>query len=93
LKAQTVEARRKISISKIGKKRPDLSERNRRNPPCKGRPMSGELNPMYGVKHTLESITKITENRKGKGTSPKSPETKLKMSLARKKYWENRNGN
>jgi len=99
LKAHTKEAKEKIARSKIGKKRPDLSERNRsENNPAKlglcGRNTGGELNPMYGRSHTEKSIKLMSENRKGKGRAPKSKETKRKMSEARKRYWEmKRNGN
>jgi hypothetical protein len=40
----------------------------------------GGGNFFYGKKHTEETKRKISENRKGKGTSPKSLETRKKMS-------------
>jgi hypothetical protein len=99
LKAHTKEAKEKISKSNIGRKRPDLSERNKsKENPAKlglcGRSMKGELNPMYGRKHTAESKALMSKNKIGKNTSPKSEETKRKMALARKLWWEKkRNGN
>ena len=87
------ETKRKISKGKTGKRRPDLSERNKTelNPSkmglC-GRDTSNEKNPMYNRKHTPESIRKIKLNRKGKGKGRRlSEETKKKMSDAKKIYW------
>jgi len=51
---------------KIGK---SSSERN-----------SGENNPLYGKKHSDESLQKMRNNRKGKGTGPRSKETRKRMS-------------
>ena len=84
-----------------GGKRPDLAERNRLGHSAKARAnisknhadVSGEKNPMFGKRHTEETRKRMSENRKGKNTEPKSAETKAKMSLARKKYWENRRAN
>lgn len=95
LKSHTEEAKLKISKSKIGTIRKDLSERNKTdlNPAKLGlcsRDMNNKKNPMFNKKHSKESIQKISNNRKGKGTNPKSAETKKKMSEARKKYWEMR---
>ena len=53
----TAETKRKIRESKVGKKRPDLSERNR------NRDCSGEKNPMYGKNR--EDVKQ--RNIKGKG--------------------------
>jgi hypothetical protein len=56
----------------------------------KNRNQSGKNNPMYGKKHIEESKRIMSESRKGLGKKPKSEETKQKMSLARKYYWENK---
>lgn len=93
LGAHNNETKRKISKSKIGIKRPDLSERNKTElNPAKmglcGRDTSKEKNPMYGKTHNENSKIKMSENRRGKGTQRKSEETKRKMAEARKKYWE-----
>ena len=48
---------------------------------------------MYGKKHSPETIEKNKKNRIGKGKQLKSEETKQKMSLARKQYWNKRKGN
>ena len=54
---------------------------------------AGEKNPMYGKKHTPATIIKMSENRKGKGRQPKSPETREKMRQAALKRWEKQRGN
>lgn len=87
-------------------KRPDLSERNRKGLSEKTkeklrgpRPsISGKNNPMYGKTHDKDVIEKIKS--KIKASTRKShkvtEETKEKMSLARKSYWQNvkaKNGN
>lgn len=53
----------------------------------KNRDMSGEKNSFYGKKHTEETKRKISEARKGKGTGPKSAETRKKMSENNRRYW------
>jgi hypothetical protein len=40
----------------------------------------GKGNPRYGKSHTDETRKKMSENRKGKGTGPKTAETRKKMS-------------
>jgi len=59
---------------------------------------TGKNNPMYGIKHTEESKKKISENCNNSGKDnpmcgkenrwgKHTEESKLKMSFARKKYW------
>lgn len=93
----TEETKRKISKSKTGIKRPDLSEKNKTklNPAKIGlcsRCMENDLNPMFNKNHSEESKFKISQNRKGKGRQPKSEETKRKMAEARLVYWAKRKG-
>lgn len=104
-KGHSEESKIKISQSKIGKRRPDVSLRNLTNNPTKdptiakkcGRNMQGSNNPSYGKKHSVESIELMSMNRKGKGCQPRSVETKRKMSESKLKYWaakkEKCNGN
>lgn len=47
----------------------------------------GEGNPFYNKQHTEETKRKISENRKGKGTDPKSDETRKRMSENHSRYW------
>lgn len=42
------------------------------------------------VPHSPEVLIKMSENRKGKGTAPKSEATKEKMRTARHEYWNRR---
>ena len=101
------ETKKKISESKTGMKRPDVVKSNYENNPMKdakvvnkmvevrrknGSYISGELNPRFGMKHTKETLIKMYQNRKGKGTMPKSEATKKKMSDARKLYWAKKRG-
>lgn len=96
LSSHTEDAKRKISLSKIGKRRGDLSIRNSLGHTTETKlkisknhaDVSGENNPMFGKVHKDTVRKQISENRRGKGTAPRSEETKLKMSLARKLYWE-----
>jgi len=97
LTSHTEESKRKISNSKIGVKRPDLSKKNMTSSnPAKmglcGRDMTGEKNPMFAKKHSDQSIEKMSRNRKGKGRMAKSEETKMKMAEARRQYWAKRRG-
>ena len=95
LKFHTEAAKKAISVGNKGKRRPDVSTKNRLGHTAEIRKkisdnhhdVSGKNNPMFGKKHTPESIEKMKTNRKGKGTALKTKETKLKMSEARKKYW------
>ena len=99
LKRHTLASRKQISESKKGTKRPDVVERNKtvKQGFCSVhyiRPdQSGENNPMHGRSHSEESKRQMSENRKGKGRQPKSPETKEKMRLAALKRWEKQRGN
>jgi hypothetical protein len=45
----------------------------------------GEDNGFFGKRHSDDSRRRISKNRKGKGTCPKSPETRAKMSEAAKR--------
>ena len=84
-----------------GKKTPKLAERNRLGHDEKARAnisknhadVSGEKNPMFGKRHTEETRKRMSENRKGMNTRPKSTEHKRKIGLAMTKYWENRRAN
>jgi len=84
-----------------GNKRPDVVERNKLGHSAEARAnisknhadVSDDNNPMFAKRHTEETRKHMSEKRKGMGTAPKSAETKAKMSLARKKYWENRRAN
>lgn len=49
---------------------------------------NGELNPMYGKTHSEEARLKITAASKGRTLSP---ETRAKISEARKEWWRNKN--
>ena len=99
LKKHSAEARSKISRSKIGKKRPDLTERNLTNNPSHnpeiakrmGRCMKGEANPRFGKIVSEETKQKISKSQTGKYIGLKrSEETKKKMSEAKKQYWANK---
>jgi len=103
LKFHTEEAKAKISKSNTGKTRPDLSERNKKGMSKKSiekmvntRHTNGSYdsvnNPMYGKRHSEKTKNKMSLNRIGKNKTPKSEETKRKMSEARKKYWELKRG-
>ena len=59
-------ARKKMSLAKKGKKLSDETKTKRKYIYEK---MKGENHPLYCVGHTEESIKKISENRKGKGTN------------------------
>ena len=48
----------------------------------------GEKNGFYGKQHTEETKRKISENRKGKGTGPKSDETRQSMRENHHRYWQ-----
>ena len=95
LKRHTEESKRKISESKKGTKRPDLTLRNQTNNPGTGAKkgqFAGEKNPNYGNKWTEEQKKSMSENRKGKGRQPKSPEHREKIRLAALKRWEKQRG-
>jgi hypothetical protein len=101
LKFHTEKTKKIISEKNQGKKRPDLAQRNKlgHSEQTKSKisenhhDVNGENNPMYGKKHSPETIEKNKKNRIGKGKQLKSEETKQKMSLARKQYWNKRKGN
>jgi len=100
LKFHTEKTKKAISLGNLGRRREDLSERNKLGHSLETRKkisqnhhdVSIENNPMYGKKHSEESKNKIRLNRIGKGTSPKSEETKMKMAAARKLYWDRKKG-
>ena len=96
LKRHTEHSRRKISESKVGKPNPSASISNKlynRGGGVKKGQFAGEKNPMHGKNHSEASIIVMSENRKGKGRQPKSPETREKMRLAALKRWEKKRGN
>lgn len=76
----------------LSKNNPIYKLENRKKAAERGKLYVGENNPMYGKNHNQHSIKLISQNRKGKGTQLKSIETKRKMSLARKKYWDKKKG-
>ena len=99
LKKHSAKARLKISKSKTGKKRPDLTERNLTNNPAHnpdiakkmGRCMKGEANPRFGKTVSEETRQKLSKALSGKRIGTKhSEDTKRKMSEARKEYWANK---
>jgi hypothetical protein len=104
LKEHTEESKRKIGTGNLGKKRPDLAERNKKGMSEESikkmvntRRSSGsydrDSNPMLGKTHSEKSKMKMSLNKKGKNKSPKSEQTKRKMSEARKRYWELKRAN
>ena len=98
LKRQTLEARKKISEAKKGCSRPDLALINSERGATKGSfkeghdRSSGEKNGMFGKNHDEVSKEKMSANRKGKGTQPKSEETKAKMREAARLRWAKKRG-
>lgn len=102
-KGHTEETKKKIYKKNKGNSRPDLAERNRRGLSQKTRKkisknhhdVSGYNNPMFGKKHSEETKKSISEKKKKDPylKLPKSEETRLKMALARKKFWENKKRN
>jgi len=103
LKNHTEKSRKAIRDSKVGKPRKDLSERNRlglteeqTKKQVETKRKNGwylsENNPMFGKTHTEEVKKKHSERMSGSKnpnyTKQFSEETKQKMSLARKLYWE-----
>jgi hypothetical protein len=102
-KGHTEETKKKISKKNKGNSRPDLAERNRRGLSLTTRKkisknhhdVSGCNNPMFGKTHSEETKKRISEKKKNDPflKLPKSEETRLKMSLARKKFWEIKKGN
>ena len=48
---------------------------------------AGEKKAFYGKKHSVESKKLMSEKRKGKGTGPRSEETKRRNSEAMKRRW------
>ena len=48
---------------------------------------SGEENPFYGKKHSLETLEKMREASKNRKRRPHSEETKRKMRESAQKYW------
>ena len=81
-------SREKISKSHMGMKKPWAAKMNKERGATKGsfkvgrEGLKGEENGMFGKEHSNESLKKMSLNRKGKGTAPKSEETKEKMRQA-----------
>lgn len=72
-----------------------LSEetRKKKSEAMKGKKQSQEhirkrIEPLKGRRLSENTKKQISESRKGKGTQPKSEETKQKMSKAREEYWK-----
>lgn len=82
LKRHTEESRRKISKSKKGVPNPSAIVSNKlyyRGGGARKGTFAGEKNPMFGKTHSAEVRQLQSENRKGKGTQPKSAEQRDKM--------------
>lgn len=99
-KFHTEKTKKTIGLKNRGRKRKDVSERNKLGHSIETRDkisqnhhdVCGEKNPMYGKKHSEESKLKMKLNSIGKGTSPRSEETKRKVSIAKKMYWDRKKG-
>lgn len=101
LKSHGPKAKAKISRGNKGKKRPDLAERNKtavtpeqRSKAAKTRYARGHLNPMQGKNHAEESLTKMSESKKG-AKNPMfgrkvSEEARARIAAAKKLYWQNK---
>lgn len=83
------ETKQKIREKHLGKV---LSEETKKKISENHYDISGKNNPMYGKKHSEESKNKMRLNRIGKGTTPRSEETKRKMAIAKKAYWDRKKG-
>jgi hypothetical protein len=100
LKFHTEKSKKAIGEANKGNVRKDLSERNklgltpetRKKISQNHHDVSNEKNPMFCKKHSEESRLKMKLNSLGKGTNPKSEETKRKMAEARKLYWDRKKG-
>lgn len=93
-----------LYVDNTGTQRDDLRLRNLMDNPAKypnarakmsrnHADVSGANHPLYGRGHTAESREKMSVARRGKGTGPKSIETRAKMAEARRRYWEERRAN
>lgn len=71
-----------IRLKNTGKKKDESFKQKRREY------MLGDGNPTKGRKRTEEEKKLMSERRRGKGTSPKSEETKQRIREAKLKYWE-----
>ena len=78
--AKKPEARKKISESKKGKKRPDLTERNKNN-------ANKSYEEIYGVEKAKEIKEKMSKSRKGKKLKPMSEEQKENLRKIKLKYY------
>ena len=92
-KTHSEETKKKMKASQIGKKRSEQAKQNIKNgilnsSTHRSKNQSGEMNPMYGKKHSEESKAKMSKSRTGKpGTAlgktwKRSEESKNKMSAA-----------
>lgn len=103
LKFHTKEARERIRKSKIGKKRPDLGEYNRRQNKDlniirkrvqtrhENGMYAGSGNPMFGKVHSEQSKKIMSECKRG-SKNPNygraiSEETRSRMAESRRQYW------
>ena len=83
----TEKTKEKMSKAHTGMKKPWVAEMNKERGATKGSWKVGQKSwkgehPMLGKNHSNESLEKMSLNRKGKGTQPKSKETKDKMKQA-----------
>ena len=94
------ETKKKLSLYKredlrqfnLSENNPSYKLENRKNAAKRGKKYIGKCNPMFGKKHSDAAKLAMSINSKGKNTQPKTIETKLKMSLARKLYWDKKKG-
>ena len=82
-----------------GGTRPDLTERNlqgnseatKQKISDNHADVSGEKNPMYNKNHSQKSLKKMSENRKGKGTAPRSAEARENIRQGALRRWARAN--
>jgi len=101
-RVKSTEHRKKLSVSNLGKHHPVFTEESRKrisdklrgsNHPLFGKTCSVERKTnisksLLGRKHSDETKQKMRGPREKRG--PLSKETKIKMSIARQKYWRDK---